>query len=104
MHIPYGRQSVSQADIEAVLGVLKSDFLTQGPVVPEFEKGVASYTGAKFAVASNSGTSSLHLACAALEVGPGDCVWTSATTFVASANCARSARGGRLHRYRPLNV
>lgn len=87
--IPYGRQNISQEDIDAVVDVLRSDFLTQGPVVPEFEKAVASYTGAEYAVAVNSATSALHLACLALGVGPGDLVWTSPITFVASANCAR---------------
>ncbi len=87
--IPYGRQNVSQDDIDAVIEVLRSDFLTQGPLVPEFEKVVASYCGAKHAVAVNSATSALHIACLALGVGPGDTVWTSPITFVASANCAR---------------
>ena len=87
--IPYGRQNISQDDIDAVVEVLKSDFITQGPVVPEFEKAVANYCGAKYAVAVNSATSALHIACLALRVGPGDLVWTSPVTFVASANCAR---------------
>ena len=87
--IPYGRQSINQADIDAVVQVLRSDFLTQGPTVPRFEQAVARYCGAQHAVATNSATSALHLACLALEVGPGDCVWTSPITFVASANCAR---------------
>ena len=87
--IPYGRQSVSEGDIQAVVDVLRSDFLTQGPVVPAFEKAVAGYCGAAHAVASNSATSALHLACLALGVGPGDWLWTSPITFVASANCAR---------------
>lgn len=87
--IPYGRQSVSEEDIEAVVKVLRSDYLTQGPVVPEFEKLVATYCGAKYAVAVNSATSALHIACLALNVGPGDLVWTTPITFVASANCAR---------------
>jgi UDP-4-amino-4,6-dideoxy-N-acetyl-beta-L-altrosamine transaminase len=86
--IPYGRQEISEADIEAVVTVLRSDWLTQGPAVPAFEKSVADYCGARHAVAVNSGTSALHLACLALDVGPGDRVWTSAITFVASANCA----------------
>lgn len=86
--IPYGRHDVSQADIEAVVEVLHSDWLTQGPMVPRFERGVADFTGAAHAVASNSATSSLHVACLALGVGPGDRVWTSPNTFVASANCA----------------
>ncbi len=87
-NIPYGRQEISQADVEAVTAVLNSDFLTQGPAVPAFESAVASYCGAKHAVAVNSATSALHIACLALGVGRGDVVWTTATTFVASANCA----------------
>lgn len=87
--IPYGRQEVTPADIDAVVEVLRSDFLTQGPAVPRFEQAVAQYCGAKHAVAVNSGTSALHLACLALDIGPGDSVWTSPITFVASANCAR---------------
>ena len=86
--IPYGRQSISEADIDAVVEVLRSDFLTQGPVVPAFEQAVASYCGADYGVAMNSATSALHLACLALGVGPGDKVWTSPITFVASANAA----------------
>jgi UDP-4-amino-4,6-dideoxy-N-acetyl-beta-L-altrosamine transaminase len=87
--IPYGRQQISDADIQAVVEVLRSDFLTQGPAVPAFEAALASYCGASHAVAVNSATSALHLACLALDVGPGDRVWTSPITFVASANCAR---------------
>lgn len=87
--IPYGRQEISRADIDAVVAVLQSDFLTQGPVVPRFEQAVAEYCGAQHAVAANSATSALHIACLALDVGPGDLVWTSPITFVASANCAR---------------
>lgn len=87
--IPYGRQNISEEDIQAVIDVLKSDYLTQGPVVPAFEKLVTSYCGAAHAVAVNSATSALHIACMALGVGPGDLVWTSPITFVASANCAR---------------
>lgn len=86
--IPYGRQEIIQEDIDAVEEVLKSDFLTQGPKVPEFEQAVAQIVGAKYAVAANSATSALHLACRALGVGPGDKVWTTPITFVASANCA----------------
>jgi len=86
--IPYGRQDINQADIDAVVQVLKSDFLTQGPAVPMFEKAVADYCGAAHAVATNSATSALHLACLALDLGPGDWLWTSPITFVASANCA----------------
>lgn len=86
--IPYGRQDVNQADIEAVVEVLRSDFLTQGPAVPAFESAVAKYCKAQHAVAVNSATSALHIACLALGVGKGDVVWTSPITFVASANCA----------------
>ncbi len=86
--IPYGRQDISEEDIDAIVEVLKSDFLTQGPKVPAFEKAVADYCGVDHAVASNSATSALHTACLALGVGPGDLVWTSPTTFVASSNCA----------------
>jgi UDP-4-amino-4,6-dideoxy-N-acetyl-beta-L-altrosamine transaminase len=86
--IPYGRQSISEEDIEAVVEVLRSDFLTQGPAVPAFEESVASLSGAKYGVATNSATSALHLACLALGVGPGDSVWTSPLTFVASSNAA----------------
>ncbi len=86
--IPYGKQSISEADIEAVVEVLRSDWITQGPMVPRFEDAVASYCGASYAVAVNSATSALHIACLALGVRPGDRVWTSPNTFVASANCA----------------
>lgn len=86
--IPYGRQDINQADIDAVVEVLHSDFLTQGPVVPAFEKAVFSYCGAQQAVSVNSATSALHIACLALGVGKGDVVWTTPITFVASANCA----------------
>lgn len=87
--IPYGRQDISDADIEAVVNVLRSDFLTQGPTVARFEQAVASRVRAKHAVAANSATSALHIACMAVGVGPGDLVWTVPNTFVASANCAR---------------
>lgn len=86
--IPYGRQDINQADIDAVVAVLRSDFLTQGPAVPAFEKAIADYCGAQHAVAVNSATSALHIACLALGVGKGDSVWTTPITFVASANCA----------------
>ena len=86
--IPYGRQSIDQADIDAVVEVLKSEFLTQGPAVSAFEQAVAAKCGAAHCVASNSATSSLHLACKALGVGPGDLIWTSPITFVASSNAA----------------
>ena len=86
--IPYGRQDINQADIDAVVDVLHSDFLTQGPVVPEFEKNVANYCGVQHAIAVNSATSALHIACLALGVTRKDIVWTTPITFVASANCA----------------
>jgi UDP-4-amino-4,6-dideoxy-N-acetyl-beta-L-altrosamine transaminase len=88
MMIPYGKQDISAEDIAAVSEVLRSDFLTQGPVVPRFEEAVAEAAKAKYGVAVNSATSALHIACLALGVGPGDRVWTSPVTFVASANCA----------------
>jgi UDP-4-amino-4,6-dideoxy-N-acetyl-beta-L-altrosamine transaminase len=88
MNIPYGRQDVNEDDIDAVTQVLKSDYLTQGPIVPKFEASVALYAGVEYAVAVNSATSALHIACLALHVQPGDFVWTSPITFVASANCA----------------
>ena len=88
MMVPYGRQDINQLDIDAVIAVLQSDFLTQGPVVPAFEKAVSDHCGAQHAVAVNSATSALHIACLALGVGKGDSVWTTPTTFVASANCA----------------
>lgn len=86
--IPYGRQEITQEDIEAVVSILRSDFLTQGPAVPEFEAAVSSYCGVRFGVAVNSATSALHVACLALGLGKGDWLWTSPITFVASANCA----------------
>ena len=85
--IPYGRQDITQADIDAVVDVLHSDFLTQGPQVPRFERKLADYCGAEHAVAVNSATSALHIACLALGLEPGDWLWTSPITFVASANC-----------------
>lgn len=85
--IPYGRQDISQADIDAVLEVLKSDFLTQGPMVPLFEQTISAQVGAGHAIAVNSATAALHIACLALELGEGDWLWTSPITFVASANC-----------------
>jgi UDP-4-amino-4,6-dideoxy-N-acetyl-beta-L-altrosamine transaminase len=86
--IPYGRQDITQADIDAVVAVLQSDFLTQGPQVPAFERAVADKVGARHGIAVNSATSALHIACKALSLGPGDWLWTSPITFVASANCA----------------
>jgi len=85
--IPYGRQSISPSDIQAVVEVLTSNWLTQGPSVPRFERGVADYCEAAYAVAVNSATSALHIACLAAGLGPGDLLWTSPNTFVASANC-----------------
>ncbi len=87
--IPYGRQSIDEADIRAVVEILRSDWLTQGPVVPAFERAVAERCAAAHSVAVNSATSALHIACIALDLGPGDLLWTSPITFVASANCAR---------------
>ncbi len=86
--IPYGRQHITQQDINAVLDVLTSDFLTQGPKVPAFEQAVAAKVGAKYAIAVNSATSALHIACLALGLKQGEILWTSPITFVASANCA----------------
>ena len=86
--IPYARQDINNADISAVVDVLRSDFLTQGACVPNFETAVTKKCGASYAVAVNSATSALHIACLALKVGPGDAVWTAPNTFVASANCA----------------
>lgn len=85
--IPYGRQDISSDDIQSVIEVLQSDFLTQGPKVPLFEKTVAAYANAEYALAVNSATSALHIACLALGLGPGDYLWTTPVTFVASANC-----------------
>lgn len=87
--IPYGRQSISEADIQQVVQVLRSDWLTQGPMIERFEAAVAEYCGVRHAVAVSSATAGLHLACLALGLQPGDRVWTSPNTFVASANCAR---------------
>ncbi len=85
--IPYGKQDINQADIDSVVNILKSDFLTQGPQIPLFEKNVSDYCGVSSAVAVNSATSALHVACLALGLGKGDWLWTSPNTFVASANC-----------------
>lgn len=87
--IPYARQSISQADIDAVVRVLRSDWLTQGPDIERFEKNVATACGAQHAIAVSNGTAALHLACMAFDLGPGDLLWTSPNTFAASANCAR---------------
>ena len=88
-YLPYGRQTITEADIESVVAVLRSPFLTQGPAVPAFERAVAAKVGASHALAVNSATSALHIACLALGLGPGDRLWTSPITFVASANCGR---------------
>lgn len=85
--IPYGRQDISEEDIQAVVDVLRSDFLTQGPAVPKFERAICDYTGVKYAIAVNSATSALHIACESLGLGEGDWLWTTPITFVASANC-----------------
>lgn len=87
--LPYGRQTITEVDIVAVESVLRSPFLTQGPAVPAFEQAVAAKVNARCAVAVNSATSALHIACLALGLGPGDRLWTSPITFVASANCGR---------------
>ena len=87
--LPYGRQTITEDDISAVVNALRSPFLTQGPLVPQFERTFASKVGARYGVAVNSATSALHLACLALRLGPGDRLWTSPLTFVASANCGR---------------
>ncbi|WP_323019471.1 UDP-4-amino-4,6-dideoxy-N-acetyl-beta-L-altrosamine transaminase [Pararhodobacter sp.] len=86
--IRYGQQDITQADIDAVIGVLRSSHLTQGPSIPAFEQAVLAETGARHAVAVNSATSALHIACLALDLGPGDVLWTTPNTFVASSNCA----------------
>jgi len=85
--IPYGKQEINESDIKAVLSVLKSDFLTQGPKVPLFEQSISNYCGSKYAVALNSATSALHASCLALGLKKGDWLWTSPNSFVASANC-----------------
>ena len=87
--IPYGKQFISEDDIDSVIQILKSDFLTQGDQVPLFEKEVSSFLKVNYSVAVNSGTSALHIACLALELGEGDYLWTSPISFVASANCGR---------------
>jgi len=86
--IPYSRQDIDTADIEAVSDVLRSDFLTQGPAIPQFERAIASLHGVNHAIATSNATGALHIACLALGVGEGDLVWTSPISFVASANCA----------------
>ena len=86
--IPYGKQNITKSDIDSVVDVLNSDFLTQGPMVPKFESELVSYCGSKNAIVVNNCTSALHLACLSLGLGKGDVLWTSAITFVSSANCA----------------
>jgi len=86
--IPYGKQNISEIDMDAVINVLGSDFLTQGPTVKLFENSISQYTGAKYSTATNSATSALHIACLSLGLGKGDWLWTSPNSFVASANCA----------------
>jgi len=86
--IPYGKQTISDADIQAVVDTLKSDWITQGPLGEKFEQSVTQYTGARFSVSVSSGTAALHLACLSLGLGSGDSLWTTPNTFVASANCA----------------
>jgi UDP-4-amino-4,6-dideoxy-N-acetyl-beta-L-altrosamine transaminase len=86
--IPYGRQSISDEDVAAVERVLRSDWITQGPAITQFERSLAEYTGARHGLAVANATAGLHLACLALGVGKGDLVWTSPNTFLASANCA----------------
>ena len=88
-YFPYGRQNITEEDIKAVNEVLRSDFLTQGPKVPEFEKKISNYLNVNFTLAVSNATCALHLACLSLDLKKGDIVWTSPTTFVASANCAR---------------
>ena len=88
MIIPYSKQAVSKKDIDEVLRVLKSDFLTQGPKVENFESEISKYCGAKYSVAVNSATSALHIALMSLDLKKGDIVWTSPITFIASANAA----------------
>ena len=85
--IPYGRQDISPQDIDAVIEVLRSDWITQGPAISRFEQAVADYCGVKYAVAVTSATAALHIACLAADLGSGDILWTSPNTFVASANC-----------------
>ena len=88
-YLPYGRQQITKADIDSVISVLKSDFLTQGPIIPKFEKKISEIVNVEFSLAVTNATSALHLACLSLGLKKGDIVWTSPNTFVASANCAR---------------
>ncbi|MBX9448458.1 MAG: aminotransferase class I/II-fold pyridoxal phosphate-dependent enzyme [Taibaiella sp.] len=91
--IPYGRQNITEADIQVVIETLKSDYLTQGPKIAEFEKNFAHYVGARYAVALANGTAALHLCALALDVKEGDKVITTPITFAASANCVRYCGG-----------
>jgi len=86
-YIPYGRQDINQQDIDAVVAVLHSDWLTQGKAIDLFEQTVADYCGVKYAIAVSSATAALHIACLAIDLGDRDYLWTSPNTFVASANC-----------------
>jgi dTDP-4-amino-4,6-dideoxygalactose transaminase len=86
--IPYGRQSISEADIQAVVDVLRSDFLTQGPVVPAFEEAVATYCHVRHGVAVSNATAALHIACLSIGLGPGDWLWTSPNTYKQYSPCS----------------
>ena len=86
--IPYGRQNIDKNDIEAVVKILKSDFITQGPTTPQFEKEISKVTNSKYACGTNSATSALHIACLSIGIEKDDIVWTSPISFVASSNCA----------------
>ena len=92
--IPYAKHSITDADVENVVAVLRSEYLTQGTKVEEFEKEFRSYTGATYSVAVNSGTAALHLSCLSLDLSEGDLLWTSPISFVASANCGLYCRAG----------
>ena len=98
--IPYSRQNISDEDVEAVKEVLRSDYLTQGPKVPEFEEKVCKIVNAKYGIAVNSATSALHIACVALGLTEKDYLWTSPNSFVASANCGLYFKQNKLCRYR----
>ena len=102
--IPYGKQEITQEDIDAVIDVLKSDFLTQGPQVPAFEKSLTDFTGVKHALAVNSATSALHIACLALGLSKGDILWTSPITFVASANCGLYCGAAHTYNLCPIKL
>ena len=87
-YIPYGRHDIAEDDVESIIKVLRSEWLTQGPMIPKFEKELSHIVQSKYATAVNSATSALHIACLALDLEPGDALWTVPNTFVASANCA----------------